>query len=165
MKKLFFFVAFILIGLLGFGQNASQYAFSQSIGTYSAISGGTAITPTGATYFDDYNYGPLNIGFNFTWRGTVFTQFGLNENGWISMGATVPTSSYYSLSTGTTNDVIAAFNYDLYALTANGAEIRYQTLGSAPNRSLVVQFKNYGFYSAGLADFNFQIQLYETTNE
>jgi len=164
MKKLLLFCAFILSGIIGFGQTIAQYTFSQSVGTYTAISGGTAITPTGGTYFDDYSYGPLNIGFNFTWRGTVFTQFGLNENGFISLGATAPTSSYYSLSTGTSNDIIAAFNYDLYGLVANGAEIRYQTLGTAPNRYLVVQFKNYGFYSAGLADANFQFQLYETTN-
>lgn len=164
MKKLLLLVAFILIGLYGIGQNAAQYIFSQSVGSYTAIVGGTTITPTGVTYFDDYSYGPFNIGFNFTWRGTVYTQFGLNENGFINLGASAPTSSYYSLSTGSTNDVIAAFNYDLYGLVANGAEIRYQTLGSAPNRSLVVQYKNYGFYSAGLADFNFQIQLYETSN-
>jgi hypothetical protein len=166
MKKLFLFVALILIGLHGIGQTAAQYAFSQNIGTYTPIVGGTTITPTGVTYFDDNSYGPLNIGFNFTWRGTVYTQFGLNENGFVSLGATVPSSSYTSLSTGTSNDVISAFNYDLYGLVANGAEIRYQTLGSAPNRSLVVQFKSYGFYTApqGLADFNFQFQLYETSN-
>ncbi|HTX88257.1 MAG TPA: T9SS type A sorting domain-containing protein [Bacteroidales bacterium] len=165
MKKLLLFFTALLFTLGVSGQNASQYAFGQSTTTYTAISGGTAITPTGTTYFDDYSYGPLTIGFNFTWRGTVYTQFGLNENGFISMGATAPSSSYYSLSTGTTNEVIAAFNYDLYGVVANGAEIRYQTMGSAPNRYLVVQFKNYGFYSAGLADFNFQIQLYETTNQ
>jgi hypothetical protein len=166
MKKLYVLLVAIVLAHGTFGQNASQYGFTSTIGSYTAIVGGTTITPTGTTYFDDYSYGPLNIGFNFTWRGTVYTQFGLNENGFISLGATAPTSSYYSLSTGSTNEVISAFNYDLYGLVANGAEIRYQTLGSAPNRSLVVQFKSYGFYAApqGLADFNFQIQLYETTN-
>jgi hypothetical protein len=163
MKKLLLFLVALLVTSSVIGQVAN-YTFSQSVGTYSAISGGTAITPSGTTYFDDNSYGSLNIGFNFNWRGTVFTQFGLNENGFISMGATAPSSSYTSISSGSSNDVIAGFNYDLYGLVANGAEIRYQTLGTAPNRILVVQFKNFGFYSAGLADFNFQFQLYETTN-
>ena len=109
MKKIFLFLFALLVTSAAIGQ-VSTYVFTQASGTYTPIVGGTTITPTGGTYFDDNSYGPMNIGFNFSWRGTVFTQFGLNENGFISMGATAPSSSYYSLSTGTTNDVLAAFN-------------------------------------------------------
>jgi hypothetical protein len=166
MKKLFLLLFNLIVCANVIGQTISQYVFTQSTGTYTPIVGGTAITPTGTTYFDDYSYGPFPIGFNFTYHGVVQTQFGLNENGFISLGSTSPSSSNYSLSSGSTNDVISAFNYDLYGYVSNGAEIRYQTLGSAPNRTLVVQFKNYGFYAApkGLADFNFQFILYETSN-
>lgn len=51
-----------------------------------------------------------------------------------------------------------------------GAELRYETIGSAPNRVFVVQWLNYG-YAINTLDqhshrrMNFQIRLYEGTNE
>ncbi|MFZ4523755.1 MAG: hypothetical protein ACOYNC_18780, partial [Bacteroidales bacterium] len=161
--------AFFFAGLAVIGQTVSQYKFSQSMETYTQISGGTAITPIGDTIFDGGSYADLNIGFNFTWRGADFTKFGLAEDGFICLGSALPVSSAEALSTEwMSNDVIAGFNEDLYGWKANGAGIRYQTLGTAPNRYLVVQFSNFGFYkngsNDGLPDFNFQIQLYETSN-
>ncbi|MCC6840810.1 MAG: fibronectin type III domain-containing protein, partial [Flavobacteriales bacterium] len=51
-----------------------------------------------------------------------------------------------------------------------GAELRYETIGSAPNRVFVVQWRNYGFTISSLDQqyyrrMDFQIRLYETTNE
>jgi hypothetical protein len=46
---------------------------------------------------DDNNFGTFPIGFNFTYNGVAYTQFGVNANGFITLG-TVPTSSYVSLS-------------------------------------------------------------------
>ncbi|MBS1569891.1 MAG: fibronectin type III domain-containing protein, partial [Bacteroidetes bacterium] len=52
-----------------------------------------------------------------------------------------------------------------------GAELRYETIGTAPNRVFVVQWRNYGFMGAPTADqqyfrrMDFQIRLYETTNK
>ncbi|MEI6749522.1 MAG: hypothetical protein WCM93_10215, partial [Bacteroidota bacterium] len=168
-KILLILAALFFAGQAVIGQTVSQYNFSQSTGTYTAISGGTVITPIQDTIFDGNSYASLNIGFNFTWRGTVFTQFGLAEDGFIGLGSTLLISSDQALSADwMSNDVIAAFNADLVGVKANGAEIRYQTLGTAPNRYLVVQFKNFGFYTNsgndGLPDFNFQVQLYETSN-
>ncbi|HET6991762.1 MAG TPA: hypothetical protein VFJ43_10580, partial [Bacteroidia bacterium] len=40
----------------------------------------------------------------------------------------------------------------------------YYTVGAAPNRQLVVQWTNWGFFSSALNEASFQIRLYETTN-
>ncbi|TXI81498.1 MAG: hypothetical protein E6Q44_04280, partial [Flavobacteriales bacterium] len=51
-----------------------------------------------------------------------------------------------------------------------GAELRYETIGTAPNRVFVVQWRNYGFTISSLDHqyyrrMDFQIRLHETTNE
>jgi hypothetical protein len=93
-----------------FAQIVAAYSFSSSIGTYTPITGGTVIT-SGTS--DDNTFGALNLGFPFDYNGTVYTQFGLNVNGWISMGAAAPASSYNAISTGATNRIIAGMNRDL----------------------------------------------------
>ncbi|MCW5907850.1 MAG: T9SS type A sorting domain-containing protein [Chitinophagales bacterium] len=141
----------------------SAYTFSQFSGTYTPITGGTVLgTGTGV---DDNNYLNQPIGFTFNYNGTNYTAFSVNANGFLAMGTTI-SSSNTSLSSGTTNNVVAALNYDLQG-SASG-ELRYETIGTSPNQILVVQFSNWASYSAtgsGSGDlFNFQIRLHETSN-
>lgn len=156
----------LLIGVttlakISFAQ-VSAYTFSQFSGTYTPITGGTVL---GTGTVDDTNYPNNPIGFTFNYNGNNYTAFSVNANGFLAMGTTI-TNSYTALSTGTTNNVIAALNYDLQG-TSSG-ELRYETIGTSPNQILVVQFSNWASYSAtgtGSGDlFNFQIRLYETTN-
>ena len=51
-----------------------------------------------------------------------------------------------------------------------GAELRYETIGTAPNRVFVVQWRNYGFTINSIDQqlyrrMDFQVRLYETTNK
>jgi len=62
----------------------SNYAFSQSVGTYTATSG--AATQIIAPNIDDGNSAATNIGFSFTYNGSPFTQFVANSNGHIRLG-------------------------------------------------------------------------------
>jgi len=189
MKKNYFLVAlFFCLFQLSHGQNLSQYTFSQSNSTYTAITGGTML---GSTTSDDQRFldpavpvGAANftgvglpIGFNFTYNGYVYDRFGVNANGWISLGSSLltpsvdmnSTSSYTpisSTSTAVSNTLVArisAFSRDMMSQT--GGEIRYQLTGTAPNQVLVVQWKNYAKYLAVGDSYNFQIKLYETTNK
>ena len=86
----------IFFAFLGQMANAqvANYVFSQSAGTYTPITGGTVLGTPGN---DDNNFGTFPIGFNFTYNGVVYTQFGVNANGFITLGS-VPTNSYLSLS-------------------------------------------------------------------
>ena len=110
--------------LLGVGESMGQvstYSFTQSSGTYSSISSGTNYDNytswTNTNFLDDNNSSALeSIGFNFVYNGTTYTQFGVNTNGFISLGS-LPTNSYSPLSTGTSNigiSRIRAFVAQLY---------------------------------------------------
>src|SRR5262249_9667875 len=123
---------------------------------------------------------------NFIFNGSVYDKFAVVTDGWISLGnsalGTTAVNTYsaptmFPLSTTTTtgaltNDVvwtsrIAGLGMDIMAQP--GASISFETIGAAPNRVLVVQWKGYkkgGLYGNGTGDnFNFQIRLSETTNK
>jgi len=169
MKQLFtnikttLFLTALLVVLFGAKVNAqvSAYTFGSSAGTYTEISGGTVL---GTATNDDNVFNNNPIGFAFFYNGVPYCNFSVNANGFIALGGAV-TSSYTSLSTGATNNVIAAFNRDIQGNAGTG-ELSYLTTGSAPNRTLVVQFKSYrNFNDATGQIYNFQIRLSEGTNQ
>ncbi len=223
-----------LIAFTSLKAQVSAYSFSSSAGTYTPIVGGTNNASTPTTIIDDNVYTNQPIGFTFRYDGVDYTAFGMNANGWISLGASAPTSSTTPLSGGTTNNVISAAGTDLLGrlhstanrtsgsnqitvtagdysayqvgdavtgtgiptgatitaiagnvftissnATSNGTGfnfrvykpatgMRFETLGLAPNRKLVVQWSNFARYSTAggsVADnISFQIVLTETTN-
>jgi hypothetical protein len=168
-----------------------DYTFTQSTGTYTEITGGVSLgtettddqrfldpaTPAGGTV----TTGPgFPIGFNFMLNEYVFDVIAINANGWISFGQSslgtaavnnASSSSYTPLpSTSTIAPEqlvtrVAGFARDLQAQT--GATIRMETIGTAPNRVCVIQWKDYKRYgTTGTGDYiNFQIRLNETTNK
>jgi hypothetical protein len=99
---------------VGWGQVAN-YAFSQSNGTYTPITGGVNISSTTASTLDDnVNSSALPIGFTFIFNGVSYSDFGYNANGWISLGSTLPVTSSTPISnTSTTYPVLSAFGIDL----------------------------------------------------
>ena len=137
---------------------STGYAWSQTTATYTEITGGTQLT----TSCDDTSYSAQTIPFTFTFNGTDYTQFSLNCNGFIAMGASV-SNSYTPISSGVSNNVIVALGGDQQTNTTN-SEIRYETLGTTPNQVLVIQWKNFRSYAATGDLYNYQIQLYETSN-
>jgi uncharacterized repeat protein (TIGR01451 family) len=137
---------------------ATDYVWGQTLGTYTEVTGGTQLT----TSCDDTNYNANPIPFTFTFDGADYTQFSLNCNGFIAMGATV-SSSYTPISSGTSNNVIVALGGDQQTNTTN-SEIRYETLGTSPDQVLVIQWKNFRHFGATGDLYNYQIRLYETSN-
>ncbi|WP_298393232.1 GEVED domain-containing protein [Flavobacterium sp.] len=189
MKKNYFLVAlFFCLFQLSYSQISTQYTFTQSNSSYTAITGGTLLgsattddqrfldpaVPLGSANFTGVG---LPIGFNFDFNGAVYNRFGINANGWISLGSSAltpsvdmnSTSSYEPISSTTTtvsNPLVArisAFTRDLSS--QNGGSIRYELTGVAPNRVLVVQWTNYSKFLATGDSYNFQIKLYETSNK
>ena len=162
----------------------AAYSFAQTSGTYAPITGGTVlgtaanddqvfVIPAGTGGLSGTPGVGLPIGFNFTFNGTVCTIFGASANGWITVGNGTSiqvgnnANDYTPLSAGTTGftNVIAAFATDLVSQTTG--EMRYQTIGTTPNRTLVVQWKDYSSYAGGPVAgdaFNYQIRLNETSN-
>ena len=148
---------------------------------------GTAITTANS---DDANSTAQNIGFTFSYNGVSFTQFVLNTNGLIRLGADAPSAANMFLQNETpaTNPVgvdpvtstnaanvnlLMPFNFDLEAGTgaspgAGIAEYRVVTTGTSPNQVCTIQWKNVHDKAATNASqygsLTFQLKLYEGTN-
>jgi hypothetical protein len=116
----------------------SGYTFAQSTTTYSAITG-TALFPTN---WDD-NVQNLTLPFSFQFNGASYTAINVSSNGFITFGATAPTTTGYAPISGTTaySGAISALGRDLI-VSAAAETCTYTTLGTAPNRTFVVQWNN-----------------------
>jgi uncharacterized repeat protein (TIGR01451 family) len=141
---------------------ATQYTFSSSSGAYTEILTGTV---HGTPSNDDQNFNAIPLGFTFRFNNVDYTQVSIQNNGFVAMGASV-TSSYYPLSTGTSNNVIAGLARDLQG-NGTTSELRSLVEGSAPDRVFTIQYKHYKRYGTSYAgdDLNFQIKLYETSGQ
>ena len=127
--------------------------------TYNPLStGGTSVS-----LGDDSNVGPFNIGFNFEFYGQYFTQFRICTNGFITFGNTSGSYTPGSFpNSNQPNGVVAAYWTDLYP--TSGYYMRYQTVGTAPNRQLIVS-AHLTYYSNRNAWVDYQIVLFEGTNK
>jgi len=106
-----------------------------------------------AGYDDDSSYGPLNIGFSFNFYGNNYSQFYINSNGMILFGAGSSESIVATIPTVTEpNNYIAPFWDDL--VVDPSGKILYKTIGASPNRKLIVQFTNMGFYTGNPWNFS-----------
>lgn len=161
---------FLMLSKIGFSQFNYQAANAVvASGTYTDLgTSGTAISAKfnggGPITYDDDTSSVQSIGFNFVYNGTTFTQFVLCTNGYIKLGNTAPASMYDVLTAFEAN-VIAPYNFDLDGGTS--PEYRVATTGSAGSRICTIQFKNVKDYSATTGQYtnmNFQIKLYEGTN-
>ncbi len=150
------FVQFLFVGSV-WGQ-VSNYSFSSTNGTYTAITGGTAHNTIST---DNANYS-FTLPFTFTYNGIGYTTTKPSTNGFLVLGSNAPSTTQYTpLSSGSTNFAISGFGADLSSI------VRSEVLGTSPNRIYVCQWSSVGRYSSGLQtdNMNFQIKLYETTNK
>jgi len=88
-------------------------------------------------YYDDGSWGPLNIGFTFTFYGNNYTQFHVSSNGLVMFGSGSGDYTEDPIpSTGTPNNLISAF-WDDIVIDPSG-KILYTTIGAAPNRKCII---------------------------
>jgi hypothetical protein len=167
-------LAFVLFTWQSHAQVATFYGFSQSSGTYTEITGGTVLaTATASNSLDDEVYTVTGLPFTFTFNGTGYTGFRASTNGFITFGSTAPATNLYSPISSTTTyaGAVSAFGGDLNAMFNLGGrtgEVRWETIGAAPNRTVVVQWKNfrpaYGTSTSNVGFMNFQVHLLEGSN-
>ncbi len=118
------------------------------------LTAGTYITPPNG---DDVVTNSLPIGFVFNFYGKSYSTFQISTNGNIQFGDSA--SNAFSVnaipSTNAPNNYIAlAFKDWLNVITGM---IKYYTTGTAPNRILIVDFNDPGYFVG-------QIILHESTN-
>ena len=157
-KTLWLFLGFMLSMMGVQAQVMPSYSFVSSSGTYEEISGGTVLA-TAALAGDDFDgkvFGAegtavsssgavagIDIGFTFKYNNQDMTKFVVYTNGAIQLGTgdiNVNPSGYYNNYANTENYLGMS---DIRGVTNNDAtEVSYKVEGSAPNRVLVVQWKN-----------------------
>jgi gliding motility-associated-like protein len=125
-------------------------------------------TNTGTSLFmsDDSQQGPFNIGFNFCFFGTTYTQFYVGSNGWISFTGGQPTT--FTSQPIPTGNVLVPKNCIMGPWQdwhpGLGGQIRYQVQGTAPCRKLVVSWIGVPMFSCTSNQGTFHIVIYESSN-
>lgn len=164
MTRLYLTAITLLFSLqLLMSQTISNYIFSQSNGTYTALDNPTLIAePTsdfGSGSIDDQVYALDNvIPFNFEFDGNTYNALKVHANGFISFGASTDTNTAPLSSTLATFDgVIAPMADNLIALHERDGvtgSLDYQVKGTAPNRQFIVQWSNFNV-DAGSSTFSY----------
>ena len=161
MKKMLMLIPFLLSICFMFAQ-VNEYTFVQSNQTYTEITGGTVVI-TGNVDDTQYAVAPP---FAFTFNSTAVTAMAMSSNGYISFNAGTTSFGYTAISsTAIGTGAAAPMSRDLRGRP--DGEMRWEVLGTAPNRTAVYQWKNWTAYGTGYVDdnWNFQVILYETTND
>ena len=155
------------------GQSTANYAFStNATGSLALDVNGNAIDmSTGTTQLiaaglDATASLVSNIGFDYYFMGARYTQFSVQEDGVMQLGATAVTTNQYNLTGGTfTAPRLSAFNQDFRTGTTTG-KVHYKVIGSSPNRCLVVEFVDMQVFWASTAaagTSTWQMRLYENS--
>jgi Carboxypeptidase regulatory-like domain/Fibronectin type III domain/G8 domain len=141
---------------------SGSYAFTTTTtGSLTDMSTGT--TTLVAANTDDTASSLTNIGFDFYFMGARYTQFSVNENGVLRLGASAQTGSPYQPLAQAGIPIITAYGADQRTHTTGS--VRFKVIGAAPNRTLVVEWFNTqsNFSSGGTADLTYQVRLTETS--
>ncbi|RYE00449.1 MAG: T9SS type A sorting domain-containing protein [Sphingobacteriales bacterium] len=141
---------------------AGSYGFTAQSVTFTEITGGTVIS---AIHTDDALSATLPIGFSFNFSGTNYQNFVVSSNGWVSFNTSVG-SSYTSNDQSELDNIKPALMPLWDDISGAAGEARYEVSGTAPNRVLTIQCKDWrwNYSSAYPATISFQVKLYETTN-
>ncbi len=111
---------------------------------------------------DDDVTSSLSIGFTFNFFATAYTTFKISSNGFIFFGTGTDNGccSGQSLpNSNTPNNLIAFAWEDLNP--SSGGSIQYYTVGTAPNRRLVVDFDGVHHYGSTVYNVTSQVHLLE----
>jgi len=141
------------------------YAAETYAGTSPVQAGGGGLT-------DDSYSTAVPIGFSFCFLDNTYTQCYIGSNGWVSFGGPGALSTTYtsaaipSGAAGVPKNCIMGPWQDWHPglCTPVGSCVKYQMIGTAPNRKFVVSWDNVPMFSCTLTYGKFQIVLNETTN-
>lgn len=142
---------------------ASNYAFATTAtGSLADMSSGT--TTLLLPNVDDTSSPVTDIGFDFFFQGVRYSQFAINENGVLRLGALSQTGSPYQPLAQANIPLITAYGADQRTHTGDG-RVHYRLTGTAPSRTLTVEWLNNqaNFNTGGTADLTYQVQLNEGT--
>ncbi|MGA8810222.1 MAG: hypothetical protein WB973_20315 [Thermoanaerobaculia bacterium] len=143
--------------------NAANYAFSTTTsGSLTNMSSGTTtlVNPDQ----DDTASAVTLIGFEFVFMGVRQDRFSVNSNGTLRFGASVISNTLYDPLAQAGQSLITAYGADQRTHAVDG-KVHFKVIGSAPNRTLVVEWLNMqsDFNTGGTASLTYQVRLTETS--
>jgi hypothetical protein len=142
--------------------NLGFVGYAQQGTTYDPVS----ITGTTVNLGDDTGTRALPIGFDFDFFGSDYSQFYIASNGFISFTGNGMTGANSYVPTSIPNadapNGMIALVWDDLSPNISGT-ISYETLGTAPNRKLIVNYDAVPLYN-NAAIVTAQLQLYEGTS-
>ncbi|WP_313093401.1 Ig-like domain-containing protein [Chryseobacterium flavum] len=158
----------------GVNAQVSAYAFTQSTGTYTPITGTVLDAATGNTSATNLNSNvyPLSLPFNFNFNGTSYNSLNVSTNGFITFGTIAPGTTVTTPISGSAayDGAISVFGKDLssvFDIGGSTGDISWEVTGTAPNREVVIQWENFRPNSSTSTTtaytFSFQIRLKETS--
>ncbi|MBX2930650.1 MAG: T9SS type A sorting domain-containing protein [Chitinophagaceae bacterium] len=170
MKKVLLVLIAVLAMFTSFAQSTANYDFSTvTTGSLVEDANSNAIDMTsGATNVygagvDTYTASFQNLPFPFIFMGQLYTQFSVKPDGAIRLGSTL--ISGHSTTVAANTAFLSPMGADNATAPSVGS-VEYKTVGSAPNRTLVVQWTNIRMNWNASSNTNygtFQARLYEGT--
>jgi YD repeat-containing protein len=164
-KSLLLFPALLLAFTTFVQAQVSQYSFMYGPSAYTPLSGATALIAPGA---DNETTALKGIGFVFTFDGTPYTDFSAGSNGFITLGSIISGTGEVNRLKGASLPVIAPLWDNLKVASAAGSGVYYAVQGTAPDRVLVVEWRNMLWDRSASAlpgpTISFQLRLRETAN-
>ena len=100
----------------------------------------------------------INIGFNFPFNSTTYDRVWINSNGMLSFSSS--NTAYSNTGIPYNQEAQSIYPYWDDMNRNSGGTIRYETLGNASNRHLVISWNNVPHYS-NTGSYSFQVVLYE----
>lgn len=129
------------------------------------------VTVWGPPTSDDQMSALVPIGFNFVFFGNTYNTCAIATNGYIQFGMGGNGYSPWAVNAAIPNSInpvnaIMAPWGDIYPGLGGQGQVRYKTIGTAPNRIFIVEWLDSPVYSSSCAQFCYgtQIKLFETTN-
>jgi len=141
-----------------------------SSASYNTIANtGTSFTWGGSVSGDDVLSDSVSLPFAFTYSGRPVTAIKVSTNGWVTLNAAGVTGSNLSnnLNSGTSSNAMVAPFWDDMVAPGNVAAglitgFKYEVKGTAPNRTMVVEFIGLEKYGYAGPSLNAQVRLFES---
>jgi len=112
---------------------------------------------------DDKKWGSFPIGFDFDFFGNTYNEFWVSSNCLVMFESGSNAFSNVSIPNGSRPDNYIAPFWDDLVVHSSG-DIMYQTIGTAPDRKLVIQWSNMSFWTSTVQLGTIQVILYEGSN-
>lgn len=163
------FLGAALFASLGLSAQVSQYSFSTQQGVYQVLDNPTVIASTPSNPLDQGVF-TEELPFVFPFNGNEYQTVNIFTDGFVTFGSYTP-AGYYLFKPIVSQEpheaVLAVYNDDLEGLDNEfKGQISYQVLGTAPQRTFVIEWQNfarykYTGYQNDYFKLNFQIRLNE----